>query len=74
MPAGATRVTIRFTYDKDQHSVIDLGLRDPQRFRGWSGGTRDHMTLSTEDATPGYLPGPLPARALEPDPRRAQYP
>jgi hypothetical protein len=59
VPAGATRVTIRFSYDKDQHSVIDLGLRDPQRFRGWSGGTRDHMTLSTEDATPGYLPGPL---------------
>lgn len=61
VPAGATRVTIRFTYDRDQHSVIDLGLRDPQRFRGWSGGTRDQMTLSTEEATPGYLPGPLPA-------------
>jgi hypothetical protein len=62
LPAGVTRVTIRFTYGgKEQHSVIDLGLRDPQRFRGWSGGTRDHMTLSIEDATPGYLPGPLPA-------------
>jgi hypothetical protein len=62
LPAGVTRVTIRFSYaGKEQRSVIDLGLRDPQRFRGWSGGTRDHMTLSTEDATPGYLPGPLPA-------------
>lgn len=61
LPAGVTRLTIRFTYGKEQHSVIDLGLRDPQRFRGWSGGTRDHMTLSTEEATPGYLPGPLPA-------------
>lgn len=61
LPAGVTRITIRFTYaGKEQRSVIDLGLRDPQRFRGWSGGTRDHMTLSTEDATPGYLPGPLP--------------
>lgn len=62
LPAGVTRVTIRFSYaGKEQRSVIDLGLRDPQRFRGWSGGTRDRMTLSTEDATPGYLPGPLPA-------------
>lgn len=62
LPAGVTRVTIRFTYaGKEQRSVIDLGLRDPQRFRGWSGGTRNRMTLSTEDATPGYLPGPLPA-------------
>jgi len=62
LPAGVTRLTIRFSYGgKEQHSVIDLGLRDPQRFRGWSGGTRDRMTLSTEDATPGYLPGPLPA-------------
>lgn len=62
LPAGVTRLTIRFSYGgKEQRSVIDLGLRDPQRFRGWSGGTRDHMTLSTEEATPGYLPGPLPA-------------
>lgn len=62
LPAGVTRLTIRFTYGgKEQRSVIDLGLRDPQRFRGWSGGTRDRMTLSAEEATPGYLPGPLPA-------------
>lgn len=62
LPAGVTRLTIRFSYGgREQHSVIDLGLIDPQRFRGWSGGARDHMTLSTEEATPGYLPGPLPA-------------
>jgi hypothetical protein len=62
LPEGVTRLTIRFTYGgKDQRSVIDLGLADPQRLRGWSGGARDHMTLSTEEATPGYLPGPLPA-------------
>jgi hypothetical protein len=62
LPEGVVRLTIRFRYaGKEQRSVIDLGLRDPQRFRGWSGGTRSSMTLSTEDATPGYLPGPLPA-------------
>jgi hypothetical protein len=61
LPAGTVRVTIRFRYDKGQHSVIDLGLRDPQRFRGWGGGAHDRMTLSIEDATQGYMPGPLPA-------------
>jgi hypothetical protein len=61
LPKGVTRVTIRFTYDHGQRSVIDLGLRDPQRFRGWTGGSHDHMTLSAQDATQGYLPGPLPA-------------
>lgn len=62
LPPGVTRLTIQVSYGgREQHSVIDLGLRDPQRFRGWSGGARDRMTLSTEDATPGYLPGPLPA-------------
>ncbi|WP_294062711.1 CehA/McbA family metallohydrolase [Sphingomonas sp.] len=61
LPEGVTRLTIRVRYGKEQHTVVDLGLADPQRFRGWSGGTRDAMTLSVEDATPGYLPGPLPA-------------
>lgn len=62
LPEGVTRLTIQFRYSgKEERSVIDLGLADPQRFRGWSGGNRDHMTLSLEEATPGYLPGPLPA-------------
>lgn len=62
LPTGVVRVTIRFSYGaKEQHTAIDMGLWDPQRFRGWSGGARDQMTVSTEDATPGYLPGPLPA-------------
>lgn len=61
VPAGVERITIRLTYDKAEKTVVDLGLWDPQRFRGWSGGTRDRMTVSATDATPGYLPGPLPA-------------
>ena len=62
LPEGVKRITIRFSYaGKEQKSVIDLALRDPQRFRGASGGTRNRLTLSTEEATPGYLPGPLPA-------------
>jgi len=62
LPEGVTRLSVVFAYSgKEQRSVIDLGLYDPQRFRGWSGGARDRFTLSAEEATPGYLAGPLPA-------------
>lgn len=62
VPAGTTSVTVTFAYDgKDQKSVIDLGVRDPQRFRGWSGGNKARFTLTETWATPSYLPGPLPA-------------
>lgn len=62
VPAGTTSVTVAFAYDgKDQRSVIDLGIRDPQRFRGWSGGNKARFTLTETWATPSYLPGPLPA-------------
>ncbi len=61
VPAGTTRLTVDFAYTgKDQKSVIDLGIRDPQRFRGWSGGNRVRFTLAEADATPSYLAGPLP--------------
>src|SRR5204863_94799 len=29
-------------------------------FRGWSGSARRHFTVRVGEATPGYLPGPLP--------------
>ncbi|MEO8115610.1 MAG: CehA/McbA family metallohydrolase, partial [Phenylobacterium sp.] len=56
------RLTVDFAYTgRDQKSVIDVGLRDPQRFRGWSGGAKARFTLSEAEATPSYLPGPIPA-------------
>ena len=62
VPAGVSAVTVEFAYTgKEQRSVIDLGLRDPQRFRGWSGGNKARFTVSETWATPSYLPGPLPA-------------
>ncbi len=62
VPPGTASVTVEFAYTgKDQKSVIDLGIRDPQRFRGWSGGNKTRFTLTETWATPSYLPGPLPA-------------
>ncbi|HVK43168.1 MAG TPA: CehA/McbA family metallohydrolase [Phenylobacterium sp.] len=62
VPAGAQRITVEFSYTgREQRSVIDLGLRDPERFRGWSGGNKSRFTLAESDATPSYLAGPLKA-------------
>ena len=62
VPAGVSQVTVEFAYTgREQRSVIDIGLRDPQRFRGWSGGNKTRFTVAETFATPSYLPGPLPA-------------
>lgn len=61
LPGGVKRLRVEFSYTgKGQRTAIDIGLMDPARFRGWSGGARTGFTISAEDATPGYLPGPLP--------------
>ena len=60
VPAGTARITIDFSYTgRDQHTAIDMGLFDSQRFRGWGGGKQGPVTLSVTDATPSYLPGPI---------------
>ncbi|WP_226668496.1 CehA/McbA family metallohydrolase [Microbulbifer aggregans] len=61
VPAGTERITVEFSYDRSERTTVDLGLYDSQRFRGWSGGNKARFTLSETDATPSYLPGPLPA-------------
>ena len=61
VPAGTHRITVSFhNLGKDQRTVLDLGIADPVRFRGASGGNKDHFTLSETDATPSYLPGAIP--------------
>jgi hypothetical protein len=60
LPPGVERLTVAFGYDtREQRTTIDLGLFDPDRFRGWSGGDKMGFTLSALDATPSYLPGPI---------------
>lgn len=62
VPQGVTRLTLSFAYTgHEAHAVIDLGLRDPERLRGWSGGNKDRVVIEEADATPSYLPGPIPA-------------
>jgi hypothetical protein len=65
---GITRLDVSFHYTKTDICVLDIGILDssatdyPTRtgFRGWSGGARDRFFVATDEATPGYYPGPLP--------------
>lgn len=59
VPPGIERLSVSLDYDRENKTVIDMGLRDPNGFRGWSGGARQSFTLSASEATPSYTPGPI---------------
>ncbi len=48
-------------------NVVDIGIfdsrgydfLDPSGFRGWSGSSKPEFFLACDDATPGYIRGPL---------------
>jgi hypothetical protein len=62
VPAGVHRISVDFEYTgREQRAVLDLGIADPERFRGASGGNKNHFTISETDATPSYLPGAIHA-------------
>ena len=69
VPAGTTRIDVALKVDRSAACQIDLGLLEPQAtsfpspdgIRGWSGGARDDFFVATDDATPGYHYGPIPA-------------
>ncbi|MFC4022297.1 CehA/McbA family metallohydrolase [Oceanobacillus longus] len=42
-----------------EECVVDLGIRDPYRVRGWSGGARSEIEIGSKVSTPGYLSGNL---------------
>lgn len=53
-------VEVTLAYDAGA-AVVDLGCRDAERWRGWSGGARDRFVITATEATPGYEPGEMPA-------------
>ncbi len=62
VPTGVHRISVDFAYTgKDHKTTLDLGIADPERFRGNSGGNKSHFTIGENDATPSYLPGPIQA-------------
>ncbi len=62
VPAGVHRISVDFQYTgREQRATLDLGIADPERFRGASGGNKSHFTIAEADATPSYLAGAIPA-------------
>ncbi|MFG2354422.1 CehA/McbA family metallohydrolase [Streptomyces sp. NPDC048521] len=72
VPPGTTGLTVAYTYDRPSvppgtpGNALDVGLFDERGielggrgFRGWSGGARAEFFVRADEATPGYLPGPL---------------
>ncbi len=65
VPEGVKTIEIRFDYTgREARTTIDVGLLGPgetfeAEFRGWSGGNKRSFTLSSSDATPSYLSGPV---------------
>jgi hypothetical protein len=61
MPDAVERLKVSYEVQTHwlQKCVVDLGLKDGKRVRGWSGGARTSFELGWEKATPGYLPGEL---------------
>ncbi|MCH0568087.1 CehA/McbA family metallohydrolase [Streptomyces sp. MUM 136J] len=72
VPAGVREIKVAYTYDRPSvpagtpGNALDIGLFDQRGtglgghgFRGWSGGARTEFFVRADDATPGYLPGPV---------------
>lgn len=68
VPRGTTRIEVRqsFSAPDGRKCNLDLGIFSTvgtafggEGFRGWSGGARRSFVLSEEEATPGYLAGPI---------------
>ncbi|MBI1296038.1 phosphotransferase [bacterium] len=67
LPDGMGRVKIHLHYDPaqagDARNMLTLTVFDPHGFRGAGhrGGQEHIVEITPDTATPGYLPGPLPA-------------
>ncbi|MBL1090218.1 MULTISPECIES: CehA/McbA family metallohydrolase [Streptomyces] len=72
VPPGVWEIAVSYSYDRPTvpegtvGNACDIGIFDERGtdlggagFRGWSGGARAEFFLRADDATPGYLPGPV---------------
>ncbi|MFH9014813.1 CehA/McbA family metallohydrolase [Streptomyces sp. NPDC017943] len=72
VPAGVRELKVAYTYDRPSvpagtpGNALDIGVFDERGtelggrgFRGWSGGARTEFFIRADEATPGYLPGPV---------------
>jgi MYXO-CTERM domain-containing protein len=60
VPEGIREIEVRHD-DRSEMNILDWGLADPTRFRGWGGGNTEAAVVSVEAASRSYVPGPIPA-------------
>lgn len=60
VPEGIVEIEVRHD-DLSEDNILDWGLADPVRFRGWGGGNVELAVVGLEAASRSYLSGPLPA-------------
>ncbi len=61
VPQGVHRITVDFSYThRQEKTTLNIGIHDPNGFRGQSGSNKDHFTLGPGDATASYIPGFIP--------------
>lgn len=57
---GTDSIEVTLSYSgEERRTVIDLGLRGPRGFRGWSGGGPQTIVTGQTFASYGYLPGAI---------------
>lgn len=74
IPKGVREIHVAYTYERPvvppgtQGNALDIGIFDERGtelggkgFRGWSGGARTEFFIRADEATPGYIPGPVRA-------------
>ncbi|HYV45573.1 MAG TPA: CehA/McbA family metallohydrolase [Myxococcaceae bacterium] len=59
VPPGTKEVEVRHS-DLSSANILDWGLFDPDRFRGWGGGNEEPAVVGEQAASRSYLAGPLP--------------
>jgi predicted metal-dependent phosphoesterase TrpH len=81
VPEGIVRIDVAYRFSRDEPggvlkeagNILDIGIFDSRGseflhakgFRGWSGSARRTFSVGVQDATPGYLPGPIPSGRWE---------
>ncbi|MBP6830279.1 MAG: PHP domain-containing protein [Deltaproteobacteria bacterium] len=60
VPEGIREIEVRHD-DQSEMNILDWGLADPTRFRGWGGGNTEAAVVSVEAASRSYVPGAIPA-------------
>lgn len=60
VPEGTVEIEVRHD-DLSEANVLDWGLVDPERFRGWGGGNAEPAIVGERAASRSYFPGAMPA-------------